>query len=363
MRAAVLAAAMLAMITSADAKARVRCTSGRTVVQDGPLRLFGIGEPNRYGPVRATLYACLGGVPRPTAVGSESTRLVAFDGSRYLATLDASTGGEGSGDSTYLVMDLRRHRLVTYANAVWDADAFFGNALHPFRVTTAGALVRDDYGIQVIRRGSKGDDRLIPAVGQGDEIAYVGDTVYWSDDAAARSTVIGTPAARPENRIYDLQLFNAAGLLSRRRGGCAAMPGITIAASPHVRVVARNGRRFACATGKAWRHALGPRAGATGELRIVHDRWLLSRRAAGAIVIDARNGAVVTRVSGAITGSTLAGDGTFAWIEPGGRLVAKTPRATTPTVLAEATDAPAKLASSNRTIYWTAGGAPARWAR
>jgi hypothetical protein len=66
---------------------------------------------------------------------------------------------------------------------------------------------------------------------------------------------------------------------------------------------------------------------------------------------------------GAIVQSTLARNGTFAWIGRSGRLLVMPPRAGTPIVAAEASAAPAQLASSDATIYWTAGGVAERWHR
>jgi hypothetical protein len=63
-----------------------------------------------------------------------------------------------------------------------------------------------------------------------------------------------------------------------------------------------------------------------------------------------------SRTLGAVTAWTLLGDGTVAWIAADGSLRARAARATTPTVLATAAEAPSAPASSGESIYWTAGG-------
>jgi hypothetical protein len=350
------------------AKQRVTCSSGPTIIRDGRLKIIGIGIPNRYGPDEATLYACLGH-RRPRVIGDEDVDFLVFDGARYYAALNIQTGGEGAADGTHYVGNLRTGRDVSYLNALLDDDL----TVEPFRVTAGGALVRDDYGIQVVRPGYRGD-RGPRAIGSGHEIAYVGNTIYWTerladDSEVARSAAVDAPARTRENRLYDFRAFDAHRLLHPRRGRCASLPGTTIAASVGLRVVAqrtRTGRtvRYACALKRAWVRSLGPLAGPRGELRIVSDRWLLSRTGGGATLLDGRNGEVVTRVADAgITAWTLAGNGTLAWIGSDGRLLGQAPRAAAPTVLAEAAAAPTALASSDATIYWTSAGAPGRWQR
>src|SRR4051794_12349371 len=152
-----LAALALVVLAGAPgAAARVRCSSGVTVVQDRKLRIFGVEDVRRD----VHLFACLGRRGAVTGL-SDHAQIVTFDGSRYLADLDVSIEGEGGGDATYYVDDLKSGRMATFANAVFPGD----EELHPFRITPAGTLVRDDYGVQLIPRGYKGDARLIPPVG------------------------------------------------------------------------------------------------------------------------------------------------------------------------------------------------------
>jgi hypothetical protein len=364
---ALLAAAGATAALPAHAASPVRCTSGVTLVLDGRLRILGIPFRERDGAVGVNAYACLGRSGRPRLVGgasqspgtaSSETPVVAFDGTRHLAAFSADDG-EGGPSASYEVFDLRSRARTTFANGLG------GEAPHPFRVTAAGRLVRDDYGIQLIRFGFRGDARLVQPIGSGDEIAYVGSTVYWTEcpggaPAIARSGATVAPGDTPENHVHDLAGVNPANPRGPRRG-CAERRGRTIAASPHVRVfVARDaaGRRVrrACRLGRAWLRSPMP-----GQLRIVSDRWLLAAGATGATVIDTRDGAVAVHVDGAHAAMTLTAHGTLAWLEPGGRLLAQRPRATAPVVLAEATAAPAALAASDRTVYWTSAGGPERW--
>ena len=53
--------------------------------------------------------------------------------------------------------------------------------------------------------------------------------------------------------------------------------------------------------------------------------------------------------------ATLLADGTLAWIETGGRLLARSPGADA-AVLSEA--APGLLAAARRAVYWTENGIP-----
>jgi hypothetical protein len=358
-RAAIVAGclAAVAIAPSGAAKQRVTCSSGATIVLDGRLRIFGVPFHDRYGTVGADEYACLGRSGRPLGIGfasesqgtaSSDTPIVTFDGKRYLAAL-STDDGEGGPSASYDVFDLRMRRRVTFAKAV------AGEEPEPFRVTAAGGLVTDDYGIQLIPRGHRGDSRFIEPLGSGGEIAYAANTIYWSDGGGAHSAPAKTTAGMSENRVYDLRPLNPFHV-RRGHGRCESRRGTTIAASPHVRVLARDGLRFACRRGSSQAHGLGPDA---GELRIVGDRWLLSRTATGSTVLDMRgDGTVVTQAGGATGASTLAANGTLAWLEGDGRLLSQRPSDAAPAVLAEAADAPTALASSDATIYWSSAGAP-----
>jgi hypothetical protein len=225
-------------------------------------------------------------------------------------------------------------------------------------VTVAGVLARDDYGVQLIRPGYRGDDRLIKPIGSGSELAYVGTTLYWAERTdtglAARSATVKGPAA-PQTHVYDLRRLNI-GALNHRRGRCARMRGRIVAASARVRVVARHGVRRACSVGRDWVRRIGP-----GALRIAGDRWLLRTTGDGAELLDARDGTFALAVSGGVRGSVIAENGALAWLDAGGTLRGQLPRAPAPTVLAEATDAPTALAASDRTIYWTSAAGPHLW--
>ncbi len=130
-----------------------------------------------------------------------------------------------------------------------------------------------------------------------------------------------------------------------------------------MRVQRSGSARLVCRIGSKRVTAPGRQAGA---LQIAADRWLLTRNRAGEserlAVLDTKAARTVTSAvvrAGAKT--TLLADGTLAWLPGGGPLEVQTPAATTPTVLADATDAPSALVSSASTIYWTAGGAPQRF--
>jgi hypothetical protein len=361
-------------LAAAPAHARVGCSSGATVVRDRALRILGVPVPQPGRRAKVGLYACLRGGPT-TAVGQagypghpadSDVEQVVFDGHRYLATITL----RGNGTSRYRVFDLRRRRQATLARST---VTFAGP--DPFRLTLSGALARSDFGVQLVPLGFRGADTELPLLGSSRsyDLAYVGSTLYWSDSAnpaapiLAGSASVAAPAATPENRVYDIARLGPYNL-ERHRDRCSSLRGRTIAASVHVRVVAqRSGggttQRYACAIGLGpdFVVALGPPPPRRGELRIVGDRWLLSRTTAGAIVIDASTGGMAARAPGAIQSLTVSEDGRLAWIDGSGRLLAARSHRRAPVVLAEGSDAPTALASSEETIYWTSAGAPRRW--
>jgi hypothetical protein len=347
--AVVLVLVATALAGAAEPKPPPTCSSGFVVVRDGHLTIIGMV---RRGDLR--LYACLGH-GRPYEVGDDDTYIITFDGTRYLGELSIAIGGEGPADASYFVDDLRARRFVTYVPSVDTPDE-----IDPFRVTAAGALARDDYGIQLVRPGFRGDARLIKPLGVGNELAYTGTTLYWTDPtgngSVARSATVGGAVA-PQTHVYDLRALDV-GALNHRRGRCARLRGRVVAASPLVRVVARGGVRRACAIGRRWVRALGP-----GALRIAGDRWLLRMTTDRAELIDARNGRVALAVPGGMREVAMGEYGALAWLDPGGRLLGwlGSSPGHPPTVLAEATDAPTALAASDRSIYWTSAGSPHRW--
>jgi len=131
----------------------------------------------------------------------------------------------------------------------------------------------------------------------------------------------------------------------RRRGGaCAAARGRTIVASGSVRVYETGDGRFACRAGRRSFEL----AGSTPP-RIVGDRWLLAFGEGGARVVDSRTGRTVAR-AGAVSQATALRDGTLAWIDIDGRVLARSPGAE-PVILA--TSGASALAAARRAVYWT----------
>jgi hypothetical protein len=74
-------------------------------------------------------------------------------------------------------------------------------------------------------------------------------------------------------------------------------------------------------------------------------------------MIDTRARRTVT-VADAPVETTLLDDGTLAWVESGGRLLAAAPGAAPDELAASGASA---LASSRTAVYWTADGAPQRF--
>ena len=67
-----------------------------------------------------------------------------------------------------------------------------------------------------------------------------------------------------------------------------------------------------------------------------------------------RTGRTVIRAR-PVSQATLLADGTLAWLESGGRLLARSPGADA-VVLSDA--APGRLAAARRAVYWTESGIP-----
>jgi hypothetical protein len=97
-------------------------------------------------------------------------------------------------------------------------------------------------------------------------------------------------------------------------------------------------------------------AGAAGDPlpRIVAGRWLLLSRPGTARVVDARSGHVVARAAG-VQEATLLRDGTLAWIEDTGRVLARPPGGEAAVLSPGEASA---LAAARRAVYWTEAGVP-----
>jgi len=371
--------ALVAVTPITPAHARTGCSPGTTVVRDGRLHIVGVRVPEARERDRVDLYACLGR-GRATYVGQSGytskrhdidVETIVFDGRRYLAT----RAWRGFSTTTYRVVDLRRHRIVTTANAPFSAP---GDP-HSFRVTPRGALLRDDYGLQVVPIGSDGSPKALAPIDKiADDVAYVGNTVYWSEyhppmgPNVIRSATVDAPVRTPENRVYNVSQLGPRSL-GFHRGRCATLRGKIVAATVHVRVVARRTRadgiqRYACALNGNWVRRIQPR----GRLQLVEDDqgYVVSRSATSVIVLHAFNGHVVMRITGltgdrAIVSSTVTSFGVFAWIERSGRLLLERAHRegarANPVVLAEAGEAPTALAASDEDVFWTAGGEARAW--
>ena len=93
--------------------------------------------------------------------------------------------------------------------------------------------------------------------------------------------------------------------------------------------------------------------------QIAGDRWLLLRGELSARVVDSRTGRAVTVLEG-VAQSALLRDGTLAWLDAGGTLLAQAPGS--PAVeLAPASAAPSPPAAARRAVYWTENGVPRRY--
>lgn len=305
------------------------CRGGETIFQEGPLRIFGVHyrDADEFGWYE---FACRNGRKRAevgghgfsTGVASVDTPAYALGGSRYLGSYWTSDS-EGGPDAHFEVTDLRTGRAVAFLNTA------FGDGVPSFRVAADGTLVA---GGAIKRRGRK------PVRIGGRDPALTGGTVYWTAGAQARSTVL-PGVGGGESRMFEPVRVH------RRRGPCISARGTTVAAWPHVRVVRRGGKLFACRDRSSRRIRLN------GVPRIAGDRWLLD----GERLIDAKTDRVVTRGVGAP--ATLLRGGTVAWLDAGRLLLAAPGGA--PVELSAAASA---LASGRRTIYWTEAGQPRSFA-
>jgi len=339
-----LAATLLAL-----AAPPVHCDSGATMYVDGPLRVFGTAfRRHEAGNIDAghDQYACLG-TRGPTALGEDVTSTGAygagvvkyvFAGARYLAVASYNYG-EGGGDQTLEVLDLRTKRRVKWMNAAWDDDA--GPNI---RLSANGDLVTGGEGtIAVHPRGHK--DQVLAAK-DATGLAVAGTTVYWTaPDGPHSATLGGSPSEEPDS-VLDPVAFSRANPCDSRRG-------TTLARTPKLRVLRRGKRTLACRIGDR-RAVTLPRG---SDLHLAGDRWLSVAASDDDVeVIDLRTRRVVTRAFRGVRQALLT-DGTLIVNDGSGLLTARTPGAKAATTL-EAAGARA-LATTGTTVYWTDGGGAA----
>ena len=350
-----LAAAALALAAaapSADARPRLRCSSGSTLLVNGQLRIFSVAfrDDDESG---TDHYACLEGHGRPLWVGQDGEgpgvgleRMLAysFAGGRYLlSALYAESEGGPSGD--YMIFDLRAgKRISSTALNIGEIEA-------DFAFVADGRMVKADDQVVELHRPRVGSRKLsTPGVIAGD-LALSGTTLYWTESPegappVVRSAPLGGDPGPAGDRLAPVGLH--------RGGSCTRRSGTTVLQSSRVRVLRRGARVLACRFGDAL--AVGLPADST-DLRVVADRWLFLRSGTRARVIDMRSRRTVTQADAPVE-STLLDNGTLAWIEAGGRLLAATPGAALHELAASGASA---LASSRTTVYWTAAAAPQRF--
>ena len=352
---AVVALALAAAAPSAQARPRLRCTSGTTLLVNGPLRVFAIGfrDSDERGHDH---YACLGGRGRPLRVGQDDDgpdasieRMLgySFAGGRYL--LAAIYGEDEAGaNGDYAVFDLRTRQRIASTDLLADLEVGAQYAL-----AADGSLALGDEGVVTLRRPGAARQTLSRAGVTAGEVALSGSTLYWTETPqgappATRSASLGGGPAPAGERLEPVAV--------RRGGACTRRPGTTVLQSSRLRVLRRGASLIACRFGGDPLVRL-PADTSAADLRVVADRWLLVRAGARALVIDMRTRRTVTQAD-APAESALLDNGTLAWIDAGGRLLAAAPGAA-PTELAPG--GASALAASRTTVYWTAGGAPQRF--
>jgi hypothetical protein len=184
-------------------------------------------------------------------------------------------------------------------------------------------------------------------------LAVAGTTAYWTQDGAAQSTTLaGQASSARDERLLSVGFG--------RSTSCEQRPGRTVFHSGVLRVARRSGTLFAC---RLFHRPVLPLPSHLGSFQVAHDRWLsgVDTCSHAAFVFDLGSGRTVTELPSfkARWSTTLLNDGTLAWIDDAGTLFAQAPDSAQATTL-EAAGASA-LASSGRTVYWTAGGAPHSW--
>ncbi len=326
--------------------APVHCDAGATMYVDGPLRVFGTAFREHEGGntvVGHNQYACVGG-RRATPLGTDFESTGAFGGGipkyvfaggRYLAVASYDYG-EGGEDQSLDVVDLRTRRRLKSVNGLWDDDA--GPVI---RLSANGDLVTGDDGLVTVHPLG-GEDSVLS--NDGADLAVAGTTVYWTEPGGPRSaTLPGRPSEEPDDVLAPVAFSHD--------NPCDSRPGTTLARTPHVRVVRRGRTTVACQVGSR-RAVTLPRG--VDDLHVAGDRWLVASAGDDATVIDTRKRRVVTKAFRGVRQALLA-NGTLVVNDGAGTLKAYAPGAA-PTTL-EAVGATA-LASTDTTVYWTAGGAP-----
>jgi hypothetical protein len=340
-------------LLAAPAHAKVRCTSGGTIMADGPLRVFELPLQTRLE-VGWTDWACLGRHGKPVQVsrdvdageGGVDTSEYAFAGGRYLAVASIDDGANG-GDGSYAVWDLRTRRVVRSVGAAWDFDHFPDLRLSPHGDIVA---VEEENLLEVIplhgRRQTLSHD--------AHDLALAGTTAYWTEGGVARSAALpGAASTAPDHHL--------ARWYFKPESVCERTPGTSLLRTGLVRVARHGGRLFACRLRHRPVLAL-PSHLVAATLHAAHDRWLsgVDTCSHAAFVFDLGSGRTVTELPSfkARWSTTLLNDGTLAWIDDAGTLFAQPPD--TPDAVPLATGASA-LASSGKTVYWTEAGAAHSW--
>jgi hypothetical protein len=342
--------ALLAM--AAPAEAKPRCTSGGTILADGPLRIFELPYRSRLD-VGWTDWACLGRHAKPLHVGNDfdggeggtDTWEYAFAGGRYLAVAFTDTGENGA-DGTYFVWDLRTRRQIRWADATWDFDHYPDMRLSPHGDIVA---IEEENRLEVIP--VRGHRRTLSR--DAHDLGLAGTTVYWTEAGAARSaTLPGAASTAPDRHVIPPYF--------KPESSCERRPGTTLERTGLVRVARQGGKLFACRL--RHRPVLSlPSHLVASTLRVAKDRWLagVDTCSHAAFVFDLRSGRTVTELPfQARWSAALLDDGTLAWIDDAGALFAQAPDSGQATTLATSASA---LASSGTTAYWTAGGTPHSW--
>jgi hypothetical protein len=324
----------------------VRCSAGRTVFRDPPLRVFAVPLPDGSG---AREYACLMPEGQPVRMGIEifgghpdqsHVPTLVFDGERFAASVKVGFG-EGGAFERYTVADLERGRVV-------QAPLFEADDALPFRLAGGGRLLVNDGRIRLFKPRSSRVETLSRAGVRATRLAVADRTAYWTiGSTVEHATVPGSAPIGQDRRLSPARV--------PRRPRCGR-GSLTLQASPSVRVfLSSAGRRSACRLGQN-----GARAIEEGEVSIAHDRWVLTWGWDDKLTsLDTRTGRL-DQVAGRIGAPVVLVDGTLVWTDEATGLMTKTP-GSTPEVLADGSAAPSSVATSGRTVYWLAAGVAHSW--
>ena len=328
LRIALLVLALMVVVSPAPAEAKVRCSSGTTAFVSGDLRIFGVhySTPDEWG---FDEYACLG---RDAAAAAGRRRGVDHRHrvgrhARLRRGARRAAAGRLRDRATARAARRRRSRCSICARrrAINFMNVACCDGVPAFRVTSAGAIVLLSAGEDLVVKERGHARRAVPvARRRPTDLATSGDTVYWYEGGAAKTTTLAV--ADTGRMLEPVRL--------RRRGGpCAAMRGRTIAASGSVRVVRRGGRHVACRIGLDGRF----RVGTAGDPAPSDRRRPLAapspRERASRSSTHGPRRAVTT--AGPAAAADLLRDGTLAWLDEGGRLARRRP-GRRPVVLAAA---------------------------